>query len=216
VEESAQMTDPEDPNAEPHPPNLFKSPPSDSGFPPPPGSGYPPPPGSGYPPPPAYPAPGGGFPSAPPVQPQYGYGQPPMAAAGMYFDPNSQLLLPNGTELASIGRRIGAFFLAVPLLIVTLGIGYIIWGLAIWGRGQTPALQVLGMRVWRPETQRTAGFGFMVLREIIGRFVDNVLYIVTGLISFILMLTVKERKSLHDLVAGTVVLYDPNRVLATK
>ena len=54
--------------------------------------------------------------------------------------------LPEGTELASVGRRIGAYFLAIPLWIVTLGIGYIVWGLIAWGNGQTPALQVLGMR----------------------------------------------------------------------
>jgi hypothetical protein len=30
------------------------------------------------------------------------------------------------------------------------------------------------------------------------------------------MLTGKEPRSLHDLIAGTVVLYDPNQVLADK
>ena len=29
---------------------------------------------------------------------------------------------------------------AIPLAIVTLGIGYVIWGLIVWGNGQTPAL----------------------------------------------------------------------------
>jgi hypothetical protein len=42
---------------------------------------------------------------------------------GLYFDPVSGLNLPQGTQLASAGRRIGAFFLAIPLAIVTLGIG---------------------------------------------------------------------------------------------
>jgi hypothetical protein len=44
----------------------------------------------------------------------------------MYVDQVSGLLLPNGTELASVGRRIGAWFLTIPLVIATLGIGYII------------------------------------------------------------------------------------------
>jgi len=52
----------------------------------------------------------------------------------------------------------------------------------------------------------------MALRETIGRIVDNILGI-TALVSFILFLTGKERKALHDYVAGTVVLYDPNKVL---
>jgi uncharacterized RDD family membrane protein YckC len=122
-------------------------------------------------------------------------------------------MLPEGVQLASAGRRIGAFFLAIPLSIVTLGIGYCIWGLVIWGRGQTPALQVLGMRCWRPETGRVAGWGWMALREIVGRIAEGILSIITLLISFILMMSGKERKSLHDHIAGTVVLYDPDKRL---
>jgi uncharacterized RDD family membrane protein YckC len=134
----------------------------------------------------------------------------------MYFDQMSGLALPVGTELAPVGRRIGAFFLSIPLSIVTLGIGYAIWGLIVWGRGQTPALQVLGMRCWRPETGRVAGWGWMALREIVGRIVEGILSIITALLSLILMITSKDHKSLHDLIAGTVVLRDPNKVLATK
>ncbi len=145
--------------------------------------------------------PAGVAPSPPPVPaPGYGHGD---------------LILPDGVELASIGRRIAAWFLAIPLAILTLGIGYIIWGLIVWGRGQTPALQVLGMRCWRPETQRTASWGWMALREVVGRIVEGLLTIITLLLSFILMCTGKERKTIHDHIAGTVVLYDPNHVLDT-
>jgi uncharacterized RDD family membrane protein YckC len=146
-----------------------------------------------------------------------GYAPGPVPAAavppGMYFDPVSGLLLPNGVQLASIGRRIGAWFLAIPLAIVTLGIGYVVWGLIVWGRGQTPALQVLGMRCWRPETNRVATWGWMALRDVIGRIVEGLLSIITLLVSFILMCTGKERKTIHDHIAGTVVLHDPNHVL---
>ena len=122
-------------------------------------------------------------------------------------------MLPNGVQLAGIGRRIGAYFLAIPLFIVTLGIGYAIWGLVIWGRGQTPALQVLGMRCWHPQTNRVPGWGRMALREIVGRFVEGLLGIITELISFIVMVTNRERRCFHDMIAGTVVLYDPHKVL---
>jgi uncharacterized RDD family membrane protein YckC len=162
----------------------------------------PPPPGYGAPPPPS----GYGAPV-----PSTGYGAP--VPPGMYFDVTSGLMLPNGTQLATVGRRIGAYFLAIPLVIVTLGIGYVIWGLIVWAQGTTPALQVLGMRCWRPQTGQVASFGVMALREIIGRIVDNILGFITGLVSFFLFLTGKERKALHDHVAGTVVLYDPDKVL---
>ena len=188
---------------------------------PPPGQGYPPP-GQGYNQPPQdqgyYQAPpNAGLTPAPPVPAGNVYGQYPAVAVphGMYLDQASGLMLPEGTELASVGRRIGAYFLAFPFAIVTLGIGYIIWGLIAWGNGQTPALQVLGMRVWRPETGRVAGFWHMALREIVGRIADGILSLITGITSFVLFVAGKEHKSLHDHVAGTVVLYDPNKVLAS-
>jgi uncharacterized RDD family membrane protein YckC len=167
-------------------------------------------------PPPGYPQPPPSFPQAPPVPAGYGYGQPggQPVPAGLYFDQQSGLMLPQGTVLASSGRRIGDFFLAIPLAIVTLGIGYVIWGLIAWGNGQTPTQQVLGMRCYRPETNRIAGFWWMALREVVGGIADSILYIITELISFIFMLTRPDRRALHDLVAGTVVLHDPNKVLS--
>ena len=159
---------------------------------------------------------GPGFPQAPPVPAGYGYGQygGQPVPAGMYLDQQSGLMLPQGTQLASPGRRIGAFFLAIPLVIITLGIGYVIWGLIVWANGQTPALQVLGMRCFRPETNRVAGFWWMALRETIGRILDGILSIITEVISLVFMLTRPDRKTIHDLVAGTVVLHDPNKVLS--
>jgi uncharacterized RDD family membrane protein YckC len=141
-------------------------------------------------------------------------GHLPVAPPGMYFDPVSRLFLPDGTQLASAGRRIGAGLLSIILPIVTLVIGYVLWGAIIWARGQTPTLQVLGMRCWRPETGRVAGWGWMALRETIGRLADGVLFIITLLISFIMMVSGTQRKTLHDMVAGTVVLRDPNKVLS--
>jgi len=70
------------------------------------------------------------------------------------------------------------------------------------------------MRCYRPEDNRVAGFGWMAPREIVGGILEAILWIITSLISFIFMLTRPDRRTLHDLVAGTVVLHDPNRVLA--
>jgi len=46
---------------------------------------------------------------------------------GMYYEPNSGLMLPQGVQLAGVGQRIGAYFLSLVLGVVTLGIGYLIW-----------------------------------------------------------------------------------------
>jgi uncharacterized RDD family membrane protein YckC len=209
------MTQPPDPDmTQPSPADVQQAPPMDAPPPPrmePPQAPPPPPPGSA-PPQPGY------LPPAPPVPAGYGYGQAGglVVPPGMYFDQASGLLLPQGVELASSGRRIGAWFLAIPLAIVTLGIGYVIWGLIVWANGQTPALQVLGMRCWRPEERRIAGFWWMALREIVGRIIDGILSFITELVSLIFMLTRPDRRTLHDLIAGTVVLYDPNKVLVAQ
>jgi uncharacterized RDD family membrane protein YckC len=137
----------------------------------------------------------------------------PTSAPGYWVDPHSGLTLPEGTQLASHARRIGAYFLAVPLTVVTLGVGYIIWGLIVWGRGQTPTYQVLAMRCWRPETGRVAGWWWMALREIVGSLLESLLGIFTQALSFILFLATRERRTLHDMVAGTIVLHDPSKVL---
>jgi uncharacterized RDD family membrane protein YckC len=187
------MSQPPDPNALPPDPNL---PPTT----PPPAS---PPPGAQPP-----------YQPAPPPAPGYGYGQGgPAVPPGMHYDVASELTLPDGVELASVGRRIGAYFLAIPLSIVTLVIGYLIWGLIVWGRGQTPALQVLKMRCWEPEERRVPGWGRMALREVVGRFIIEGLIPFVGLISLIIFLTSKQRKAIHDYVAGTVVLHDSHDVL---
>lgn len=163
---------------------------------PPPYGSYPPPPAGSYPPPPP-----GGYPPAP-------------VGEGFYLEPTSGVVLPNGVQLASQGRRIGAYFLAIPLAIVTLFIGYLIWGAIVWSKGTSPALQVLGMKVYRPEQRQTATWGTMALRNIVGGLAQGILSIITGLISFVLFLTRADRKSLPDLIASTVVVHDPDKRLA--
>jgi len=54
----------------------------------------------------------------------------------------------------------------------------------------------------------------MLLRETIGRIVDGIL-VITALVSFIFMLSRPDRRCLHDLVAGTVLVEDPDKVLAS-
>lgn len=147
-----------------------------------------------------------------------GYGTPmpgpqlQQVPPGMYFDQLSGLILPQGTQLASVGRRIGSYFLAGLLAIVTLGLGYLIWGAIAWAKGQTPTQQVLGMRTWKPQTGANATWGTMFLRDGIGRIATAIIPFAL-IVSFYLFVTSKERKALHDHIGGTIVLYDPAKVL---
>ena len=120
--------------------------------------------------------------------------------------------LPEGVELASTGRRIGAYFLSIPLSIVTLGIGYFIWGAIVWGKGTSPALQVLGMKAWRPATQTRATWGTMALRNIVGGFVQG-LFGVMLLVSFVMFLSDERRRTIADRIADTLIVHDPSKVL---
>jgi uncharacterized RDD family membrane protein YckC len=120
--------------------------------------------------------------------------------------------LPPGVVVAPTGRRVGAYFLAIPLAIVTLGIGYLIWGIICWNKhGTTPALKVLGMKCWDIQTNRPPTFGQMAMRDIVGRLVEG-LCIIVAIISFVQFLGA-ERRTIHDKIGRTIVVHDPNKVL---
>src|SRR5881275_1386914 len=67
--------------------------------------------------------------------------------------------LPPGVRLSSPGRRLGAHLLEVLLIVVTLGLGWMVWSLIVWARGQTPAKQLLGMHVVKLSAASPAGWG---------------------------------------------------------
>jgi uncharacterized RDD family membrane protein YckC len=146
------------------------------------------------------------------------YGVPGLATApvppGFYFDQLSGQVIPEGTQMASVGRRIGSWFLSIPLFIVTLGIGYIIWGAMSWADGRTPTQQVLKMQTWKPQTRAKATWTEQFLREI-ARIVYAIPFIgwIVAVVSFFMFLGNKEHRTIHDQIGGTIVLYDPNQVL---
>ncbi len=173
------------PIAPPYPTGSYPAPPY------PPGS-YPPPyPTGNYPPP----GPPGNYPV-----PASEYGPPPIRGVPP---------LPPGVTLAPVGRRVGAYFLAILLVIVTLVIGYIIWGLLAWRRGTSPALSVLKMRCVKVSDGTKATFGTMALRDIVGGILEGILGWITELVSLVLFFGRDDHRCLHDLIGGTVVVFDP-------
>ena len=130
--------------------------------------------------------------------------------------PVGQLLIegvPVGFELSSKLKRFGSALLEALLVIVTLGIGWLVWSFIVWGRGQTPAKQVLGMRITDTQTLRAATWGTMALREIVGRWLLGIVPLYT-LISCIVLLVDDRSQALWDKIASTVVVNDPDRRLA--
>jgi uncharacterized RDD family membrane protein YckC len=163
-------------------------------------------------------APSQGYPQAPYGQQAAlgpGYAGPGMMAPqvppGFYYDQLSGLVLPDGTVLATVGRRIGAFFLQGVLSLVTLGIGYIIWACISFSQGQTPVQQVLGLQVWKPLEKTNATWGTMFLRALAYGFLGAIPF--ANLVSLFLFISGKEHRALHDSIASVIVLHDPNKVL---
>jgi uncharacterized RDD family membrane protein YckC len=118
-----------------------------------------------------------------------------------------------GAPVSSAGKRLGAYLLEGVLMLFTLGIGWIIWSLVVWGKGQSPAKALLGMRCVRKDTGRVATFGTMALRELVGKgIIGSVSFGITTLISMFMILGA-ERSTIWDKISNTVVVDDPQRRL---
>lgn len=117
---------------------------------------------------------------------------------------------PLGVSVASPGKRLGGYLMEGVLVAVTLVIGYVIWALIAFGRGQTPGKQVLGMRVVKLNDGQAANFGTSFMREFIAKPVISVLSIATlGIVNFWLIWD-KDTQQLWDKVVGTIVVNDQN------
>ena len=81
---------------------------------------------------------------------------------------------------ASVQYRLGGNVLDVALLFtsaITLFLGWLIWSLVLWGQGQTPAKQILKMRVYSIDTGKPATWGHMAVRQFLIPMAYSALYI---------------------------------------
>jgi hypothetical protein len=56
--------------------------------------------------------------------------------------------------VAGLNKRLEALALAPLLLVVTLGVGWLVWCVIEWTNGRTPSYRVLGLRVVRASDDR--------------------------------------------------------------
>ena len=111
---------------------------------------------------------------------------------------------------SSAGKRFGAYALDVALAFVTLFIGWMIWSLVIWSKGQSPGKSLLGMRCISTETGRAATWGTMALREIVGKsLLGSVTFGITTIVSAFMILG-DSRQGIWDKIATTAVVDDPD------
>ena len=115
---------------------------------------------------------------------------------------------PAGVRISSAGRRLGAHLLDGVLMVCTLFIGWVVWSLIVYRKGQTPGKQVLWMRAVKLSTGRRAGWGTMFVREAIAKPVIFVLSMLTfGIVNFWLCWD-SNTQELWDKMVGTVVVDD--------
>ncbi|GAA2656900.1 hypothetical protein GCM10010307_71020 [Streptomyces vastus] len=123
------------------------------------------------------------------------------------------LFLPKGLPLSTIGLRFGGYLLEGVLFVFTAGIGWLIWALFLFPQGQTPAKQLLQMRVVHIGEQHTARFWRMFLREFIAKPVIAILATATFFILYLWLFWDRNRQELWDKLASTLVVSDRQGLL---
>jgi uncharacterized RDD family membrane protein YckC len=104
-----------------------------------------------------------------------------------------------------------AWFLGLALFIATLGVGYLTWSLMTWRQGRTPAQRMLGLRCWLPLEGRVAGRRDMAVRQISGACLNGQL--LSGLFVWLFG---EPLRSVGDVFADTMVMYDPDGILTLR
>jgi uncharacterized RDD family membrane protein YckC len=113
---------------------------------------------------------------------------------------------PSGQPLSSRGRRFGGALLSFVLVIVTLGIGYLIWAILSWQKSTTPAKRIMKMTVVDANTGAPLEFGKMALRQVVfGAIVISVVPFLS-LIDAIMIFFGDKNQRLVDRMAGTLVV----------
>ena len=97
---------------------------------------------------------------------------------------------------------------------VLLGIGWLIWSIIVWSKGQTPAKAIMKMRCVDAETGQVATMGAMVMRELLAKgLLGSITFGITTIVGAVMVLG-ESRRALWDNIAKTVVVDDPTDSLA--
>jgi uncharacterized RDD family membrane protein YckC len=144
-----------------------------------------------------YSAPAPGYPV--PVTPSY-----PVPAASMYPRPVAP-------SLVSAGGRFGAVLLDGLLILFTLWIGWAVWSMFTWSRGQTPAKSLLGHVVADANTGAAFDWGRMAVREfcikgLLGWVLDLFTFGIYFWIDAFMCFGDRQR-TVHDRIANSIVRY---------
>src|SRR5437870_7006890 len=63
--------------------------------------------------------------------------------------PAPELVPLSTAKPAGVGTRLGCALLEVVLFVAGLGVGWVVWWVALWSRGETPARSILHLELVR-------------------------------------------------------------------
>ena len=110
--------------------------------------------------------------------------------------------------------RFGSWLLERVLTIVTLGIGWIIWAIALRGTGQTPAKKMMNLTIWDLETNAPMTLERMIImRGLAGGLVAGFALPLTLYVLAFMPFWDKNNRDLHDKVSRSSVIATPGQVL---
>ncbi len=110
--------------------------------------------------------------------------------------------------------RFGSWLLERVLTIVTLGIGWIIWAIALRGTGQTPAKKMMNLTIWDLETNAPMTLERMIImRGLVGGLVAGFALPLTLYVLAFMPFWDKNNRDLHDKVSRSSVIATPSQVL---
>ena len=110
--------------------------------------------------------------------------------------------------------RFGSWLLERVLMIVTLGIGWIIWAITLRGTGQTPAKKMMNLTIWDLETNAPMTLERMIIMRGLagGLFAGFALPLTLYVLAFMPFWD-KNNRDLHDKVSRSSVIATPGQVL---
>lgn len=130
-----------------------------------------------------------------------------------YIDAQTPFPSENPLQYASFQHRLASYALDATLAVLTLGIGWFIWSMIVWGEGQTPAKKILKIKVRHFETGSVATWGHMAVREllipvtvIIASNLTGGLAAVAWIVIEIVFYYTKNSRTLRDLWVKTAVI----------
>lgn len=113
---------------------------------------------------------------------------------------------PTGVVLADNSQRLAAFLLDAALILLTCGIGWIVWSLFTWSNGQTPAKKILKMRTIVTRNREVATWGRMCMRELLCKQLIHLAASSTFLVLYFWPLWDRDHQELWDKMVDTVVV----------